>query len=172
MRVHESGILYKAYENDGVTFPADVTGAIEGQPVCKHWTARAVFSRQQAGAYQQYTDTPSGTYWCTALVEPSENGNFSVAVGVPYAHVRWFRGKETGERARSTCPDPGCCRTPPPPLARRWEGAVLASARAHTHLLAALPPGTFPGVDDTEVLTFLQERDQALSRVPGPAAVR
>jgi hypothetical protein len=170
MRVHESGTLYKAYENDGVTFPADVTGAIEGQPVCKHWTARAVFSRHQAGAYQQYTDTPSGTYWCTALVEPAENGNFSVAVGVPYAHVRWFRGKDTRERDRSTCPDPSCCRTPPSRLGRDWKGAVLASARAHTHLLAALPPGTFPGIDDTEVLEFLQARDEALSQAPAGAA--
>jgi hypothetical protein len=42
---------------------------------------------------------------------------------------------------------------------------VLASARAHTHLLAALPPGTFPGVDATEVLTFLDERPRP--RSPG-----
>jgi predicted transcriptional regulator len=167
MRVHESGTIYKAYENDGVTFPTDVTGAIEGQPVCKHWTARAVFSRRQAGAYQQYTDTPSGTYWCTALLEPAESGNFSVAVGVPYGHVRWFRGRQTRERDRSTCPDPACCRTPPPELSRQWEGHVLASARAHTHLLAALPPGTFPGVDDTEILRFLEERDAALRQEQG-----
>lgn len=158
MRVHESGTIYKAYENDGVTFPADVTGAIEGQPVCKHWTARAVFSRRQAGAYQQYTDTPNGTYWCTALVESADNGDYSVAVGVPYAQVRWFRGRDTRERDRSSCPDPACCRRPPEDLSRRWEGRVLASARAHTHLLAALPPGTFPGVDDTEILAFLDAR--------------
>jgi predicted transcriptional regulator/DNA-binding XRE family transcriptional regulator len=162
MRVHESGTIYKAYENDGVTFPTDVTGAIEGQPACKHWTARAAFTRRQAGAYQQYTDTPNGTFWCTTLVEPAENGNFSVTVGVPYAHVRWFRGRETSERDRSTCPDPACCRTPPPELSRDWEGLVLASARAHTHLLAALPPGTFPGVDDTEILRFLEDRDADL----------
>ena len=158
MRIHESGTIYKAYENDGVIFPTDVTGAIEGQPVCKHWTARAVFARHHAGAYQQYTDTPNGTYWCTALVEPGEGGDYSVAVGVPYAHVRWFRGQETRERDRSSCPDPACCRTPEPHLVRRWEGRVLASARAHTHLLAALPPGTFPGVDDREVFRFLEGR--------------
>ena len=89
---------------------------------------------------------------------------------MPYAHVRWFRGKDTRERDRSTCPDPSCCRTPPARLARDWKGAVLASARAHTHLLAALPPGTFPGVDDTEVLEFLQARDQVLSEAPAGAA--
>ncbi len=31
----ESGIIYKAYENDGVVFPADATGAIEGQRMCR-----------------------------------------------------------------------------------------------------------------------------------------
>ncbi|GAB7189456.1 hypothetical protein NUM3379_01620 [Kineococcus sp. NUM-3379] len=170
MRVHESGTIYKAYENDGVRFPTDVTGAIEGQPVCRHWTVRAVFGRRhEHGAYQQYTDTASGTYWCTALVEPGapgQHGDFAVAVGVPYAHVRWFRGQETRERGTSRCPDPSCCRTPPADLAQRWAGSVLASARAHTHLLAALPPGTFPGVDDSEVLRFLEAR--AVEGADGP----
>jgi transcriptional regulator with XRE-family HTH domain len=30
-----SGIIYKAYENDGVVFPADPSGAIEGQRLCR-----------------------------------------------------------------------------------------------------------------------------------------
>jgi hypothetical protein len=30
MRVHESGTIYTAYENDGVAFPTDPVGAIEG----------------------------------------------------------------------------------------------------------------------------------------------
>jgi predicted transcriptional regulator/transcriptional regulator with XRE-family HTH domain len=159
LRVHRSGIIYKAYENDGIRFPMDVTGAIEGQPACRHWTARAVFGvSQRGGAHQQYTDTPAGTYWCTALVDPSEAGDFSVSVGVPYASVRWFRGQDTRARSRSRCPDQDCCRTPPSDLADRWSGRVLASARAHTHLLAALPPGTFPGVDDTEVMRFAESR--------------
>jgi hypothetical protein len=40
-------------------------------------------------------------------------------------------------------------------MAERWAGHAWPSARAHTHLLAALPPGTFPGVDTTEVYAFL-----------------
>lgn len=167
MRVHRSGTIYKAYENDGVRFPTDVTGAIEGQPACRYWTARTVFSlAQSSGAHQQYTDTPTGTYWCTALVEPTEDGDFSVSVGVPYSSVRWFRGQDTRIRNRSGCPGPDCCRTPPPDLADRWSGRVLASARAHTHLLAALPPGTFPGVDDTEVMRFVESR--VAERAPAP----
>lgn len=156
MRVHESGTIYKAYENDGVSFPTDVLGAIEGQPVCRNWTARVVFGlADRSAAYAQYTDTPRGTYWCTAQAEATVEGIYSVSVGVPYAHVKWFRGRETTERGVSRCPDPSCCRQPPSELASRWSGQAWPSARAHSHLLAALPPGTFPGVDDTEVFRFL-----------------
>jgi len=167
MRVHRSGTIYKAYENDGVQFPSDVTGAIEGQPACRYWTARTVFSMpQRSAAHQQYTDTPTGTYWCTAMVETTDDGDFSVSVGVPYASVRWFRGQDTRARNRSRCPEPDCCRTPPPDLSERWSGRVLASARTHTHLLAALPPGTFPGIDDTEVMRFVESR--SADRAPLP----
>ncbi len=80
-------------------------------------------------------------------------------MGVPYAHVRWFRGRETTERSTSRCPDPTCCLRPPVELSQRWDGYAWPSARAQSHLLATLPPGTFPGVDDTEVYEFLQAHD-------------
>ncbi|MGJ7441493.1 helix-turn-helix domain-containing protein [Aquipuribacter sp. MA13-6] len=166
MRVHRSGVIHKAYENDGVRFPTDATGAIEGQTVCRHWTVRVVFGATDGSApYRQYTDTPTGTYWCTAHVDrrpgagADDTDDFSVAVGVPYAHVKWFRGRETTERSTSRCPDPTCCRRPPAELSRRWGGYAWPSARAQSHLLATLPPGTFPGVDDTEVYEFLQAHD-------------
>lgn len=156
MRVHQNGTIYKAYENDGVNFPTDVTGAIEGQPCCRFWTVRAVFDQPDATvAYSQYTDTPSGTYWCTAHVEDASTGRYSVAVGVPYAHVKWFRGRETTQRSASRCPDESCCRRPPPDLSGRWGRYATPSARVHSHLLAALPPGTYPGVDESEVYAFL-----------------
>ncbi|KNH16093.1 XRE family transcriptional regulator [Arthrobacter sp. ZBG10] len=156
-KTHQSGIIYKAYENDGVTFPQDHTGAIEGQPSCKAWTSRAVFDvPDKFSAYSQYTDTPSGTYWCTARTERSANGEFSLSIGVPYQHVKWFRGRETTAREKSLCPDPNCCKRPPAALASEWAGNAWPSARAHSHLLAAMPPGAFPGVDETEVYSFLQ----------------
>ena len=81
-KTHKSGIIYKAYENDGVTFPQDHTGAIEGQPSCKNWTSRVVFDvPDKFSAYNQYTDTPAGTYWCTARTDRSANGEFSLSVG-------------------------------------------------------------------------------------------
>lgn len=155
-KVHESGIVYKAYENDGVTFPTDHTGAIEGQPICKYWTSREVFDvSDKFSAYNQYTDTPAGTYWCTARTERSTGGEFSLSIGVPYAHVKWFRGRDTQERSKSRCPDESCCKRPPAALAGEWSGNAWPSARAHSHLLAAMPPGVFPGVDETEVYSFL-----------------
>ena len=159
MRISSSGLIYKAYENDGVHFPTDTTGAIEGQRVCKYWTARVVFEQRDLSApYQQYTDTGKGTYWCTAVVDRTPAGLFSVSVGVPYAHVKWMRGRETLERSTSKCPDPACCELPPSELASRWEGKAWPSARVHSHLLAAMPPGVFPGVDDTDVLSFLESQ--------------
>lgn len=162
MKVHESGTLHKAYENDGVDFPHDPLGAIEGQPVCRRWTARTIFTvPDRFSPYYQYTDTPAGTFWCTSRVQGSADGEFSVSVGVPFAHVRWFRGRETTERAASRCPDPECCRRPPEELARRWDGHAWPAARPHASMLAALPAGAFPGVDQTEVFDFLERHAPA-----------
>ena len=165
IRVHENGTIYKAYENDEVRFPADVTGAIEGQPACRWWASRTVFpSPDPYSAFYQYTDTSTGTYWCTVHVESTRSGEFSVTVGTPYEHARWFRGGDTTRRTTSSCPDPTCCRQPPADLVERWHGHSWPSARVHSHLLAALPPGTFPGVDATDVYEFLQRRGIADDR--------
>lgn len=160
-KVHESGIIHKAYENDGVNFPMDHMGAIEGQAVCKYWTSREVFDvPDQFSAYNQYTDTTAGTFWCTARTERSNTGKFSLSIGVPYVHVKWFRGRDTTERSKSTCPDDSCCRRPPLALRQEWSGFAWPSARAQTHLLAAMPQGAFPGVDETEVYSFLAQHAQ------------
>ncbi|MFG1604475.1 helix-turn-helix domain-containing protein [Actinoplanes sp. NPDC049265] len=158
-RVHESGVVYKAYENDNVRFPTDVTGAIEGQPICRRWASRTVFqSEDPYSSFYQFTDTVAGTYWCTVHVESTRSGEFSVTVGTPYEHARWFRGGDTSRRTVSRCPDPSCCRRPPSSLVDTWAGHAWPSARVHSHLLAALPPGTFPGVDAQDVYEFLQRR--------------
>lgn len=157
MRTSADGVIYKAYENDGVRFPMDPTGAIEGARVCRAWTARVVFEQPAGEVYHQYTDTGRGTFWCTAVAEQTPNGRFSVSVGVPFDQVRWMRGRATTQRRVSHCPDPRCCTQPPPELAQRWADRVWPSARAHSHLLAVLPPGVFPGVDETEVLRFVSE---------------
>ena len=152
----EGGTIYKAYENDGVVFPADSSGAIEGQRMCRQWAGRQVFSAaDQFSPYYQYSDTPSGTYWCQALIDSGRERGFAITLGAPYEHSRWFRGRDTTVRMRSSCPDPSCCQRPPAALSARWEGLAWPSARAHSHVLLALPSGAFPGVDEADVYEFL-----------------
>jgi hypothetical protein len=125
MRIASTGVIYKAYENDGVHFPTDATGAIEGQRVCRYWTARAVFDRPDvSSAYQKYTDTTSGTYWCTAVVDRTPAGLFSVSVGVPYTQVKWMRGRETRSAPRPGAQIPPVVHRPRtwPSVGTDWRG--------------------------------------------------
>ncbi|OIQ84918.1 anaerobic benzoate catabolism transcriptional regulator [mine drainage metagenome] len=157
MRVGDDGTLYRGYENDEVGFATDPTGAIEGQIVCRQWTSRMAFTvRDRATEFHQYTDTPAGTFWCTAQTGATTSGEFSITVGVPYVHSKWFRGRDTTRHTVSRCPDPTCCRQPPGDLTARWADQSWPSARLHAQVLAPLPGGTFPGVDDAEVYTFLE----------------
>jgi XRE family transcriptional regulator, fatty acid utilization regulator len=154
----ESGTIYKAYANDGLVFPSDAHGAIEGQRMCRQWGGRRVFlSHDRFSVFHQYTDTPQGTYWCLSHVDPSHERDFAITLGVPFEHSRWFRGRETTNRVKSACPDGDCCQRPPAELAQRWEGMAWPSARAHSHVLSVLPPGAFPGVDEADVYTFLDK---------------
>lgn len=158
LRVGDDGAVYKAYENDGLRLPVDVTGSTEGQLVCRRWSARVAFTRtNRTTEYYQYTDTPEGTFWESTQTGTGSGDEFSITVGVPFAQAKWFRGRETTHRQRSTCPDPACCTRPDDGLARRWSGKVWTSARLHAHILSPLPSGTFPGVDDQEVYRFLEE---------------
>jgi transcriptional regulator with XRE-family HTH domain len=156
-----SGIIYKAYENDGVVFPSDPSGAIEGQRLCREWSGRQVFgAADRFSPYCQYSDTSSGSYFCVAQVDPRAERGFAITLGVPFEHSRWFRGREVTTRRRSACPDGECCSRPPAALAERWEGQAWPSARAHSHILSALPAGSFPGVDDADIYEFLDRQAQ------------
>ncbi len=156
-----SGIIYKAYANDGVLFPSDPSGAIEGQRMCRQWSGRQVFgAADRFSPYYQYSDTPSGSYFCIAQVDPRADQGFAITFGVPFEHSRWFRGREVTTRMRSACPDGECCSRPPAALAERWEGNAWPSARAHAHILSALPAGSFPGVDDADIYEFLDRHAQ------------
>ncbi|MPV36808.1 helix-turn-helix domain-containing protein [Georgenia subflava] len=156
IRANDDGALYRGYANDGVPLPADATGAIEGQPLCRRWAARAAFTRRdRTTEFFQYTDTPAGTYWCSTQTGTGRESEFSITMGVPFAHAKWFRGRETRRRAASTCPEESCCRRPDPELAERWRENSWPTATMHAHVLSPLPSGTFPGVDDAEVYAFL-----------------
>lgn len=162
LRINEDGSIYRAYANDGLPLPVDVTGAIEGQVVCRRWGVREALSRRDhATESYQYTDTPAGTFWCSTQPGVAPTGRFALAVGVPFAAAKWFRGRDTPVRRRSTCPDEGCCRRPDLQAAARWEERSWPSARIHQHVFAPLPTGTFPGVDAAEMYAFLDRHAAA-----------
>lgn len=157
-----AGIITKAYQNDKIIFPADATGAIEGQRMCRYWSGRQIFAEpDRFTPFYQYSDTPAGTYWCVAAVDAASERGSAITLGVPFDDSRWFRGRETTRRSVSTCPDPSCCKRPPAKLAARWDGLAWPSARAHSHILSAMPSGSFPGVDEADIYTFLARHEQA-----------
>ncbi len=156
LRVDGSGAVSRVYENDDLPLPMDVTGAVEGQMVCRRFLARSAFEEHnRTTEHYQYTDSPAGTFWCSTQTGVTADGEFSITVGVPFDDARWFRGRETHKRAVSTCPDESCCRRPDAAVLDRWEGKAWPSARVHMQMFSPLPRGAFPGVDDGEVYAFL-----------------
>ncbi|GIG28470.1 helix-turn-helix domain-containing protein [Cellulomonas marina] len=167
VRVGGDGALHRAYANDGLPLPTDVTGAIEGQIVCRQWGVRqALARRDRSSESYQYTDTPAGTFWCSTQTGSGTGGHTGLAIGVPFASAKWFRGRDTTVRRTSTCPDEACCRRPSPVAAARWADASWPSARVHQQIFSPLPAGDFPGVDSREVYAFL-ERHAPAAGAPG-----
>jgi predicted transcriptional regulator len=159
LRTDEEGVIWKAYENDGVPLPADNSGAIEGQRACRHWGARRAFYNDETfDAHCQFTETDQGNYWSTTTIVSDTNPRHAITVGVPERAARWFRGHQTTDRQRSHCPVGPCCRTPTANLADRWAGHAWPSSAQHSHVLATFPVGAFPGVDLTDVYEFLDRQ--------------
>lgn len=163
LKVHESGTITKAYENDDVNFPTDRLGSIEGQMCCRKWTSRVVFDvEDRFNPYYQYTDTGNGTYWCTARVEAASDGLHSLSVGVRFDDTKWFVGRDTTNRGVSRHSVERCCRVAPAELEQRWRDKSWPNVSTPRTLLATLPTGAFPGVDTTDVYEFLESHSPAL----------
>ncbi|MGI8492067.1 MAG: helix-turn-helix domain-containing protein [Acidimicrobiales bacterium] len=166
-RSDPEGVLWKAYENDGVRLPAAADGTIEGQRVCKYWSARQAFESEDSYAlHYQYSETVAGTFWCVTHIEVDRPRGDAITVGTTEREARWFRGSDTTRRSVSRCPDPRCCTTPLPDAVRRWEGVAWPSARDHSHFVSGLPTDTvafdsFPGVDLSDVYSFLDRHSRA-----------
>jgi transcriptional regulator with XRE-family HTH domain len=160
-RSDAEGLLWKAYENDGVLLPSDADGTIEGQRLCRWWSSRQAFESEDSySLHYQYTKTPTGTFWCATHIGVERERGDAVTVGTVEDAAHWFRGSDTARHRVSTCPDPACCRRPPSDAARRWEGVAWPSARDHSHFVSGLPTDTVvfsphPGVDLTDVYGFL-----------------
>ncbi|GAC1364216.1 MAG: propionyl-CoA assimilation transcriptional regulator PccR [Actinomycetota bacterium] len=159
LRADEEGVIWKAYENDGVPLPTDAAGIIEGQRVCRQWgTRQALGSRDKYAEYTQYTDTPGGRYWCSTYLDMDTAKPEAVTIGTRAEDARYFRGSQTARHQVSRCPSGECCRRPPSDVAARWQGKVWPAARVHTYVLATLPAGAYAGVDLSEVYDFLDRQ--------------
>jgi predicted transcriptional regulator/transcriptional regulator with XRE-family HTH domain len=158
-RADEEGVIWKAYENDGVPFPADAAGIIEGQRICRQWGTRQAFrSFDKFDEYAQYTLTPAGEFWCSTHIETDVSPHEAITIGARAEDAGYFRGHDTAQRRVSRCPDGECCRRPPADAAARWGGQVWPAARVHGYVLATLPAGAFAGVDLSEVYDFLDRQ--------------
>jgi len=162
LRADEDGLIGKAYENNGMPFPTDADGVIEGQRACREWgTRRAFRSHERFADHAQYTTTPVGDFWCGTQIDVERRE--AVTIGARAADARWFRGFQTADRGVSRCPDGECCRRPPSAVSARWGARTWPLAHAPAQVLATLPAGPFPGVDLSEVYGFLarQTADEA-----------
>lgn len=161
-RSDPEGVVWKAYENDGVPLPADADGTIEGQLLCRWWSARRAYeSEDRFQLHYQVTDTPAGSYWCVTSIDSDGQSSDAVTVGTPLAHAAAFRGHGTDRRERSSCPDPACCRRPRAELLERYAGSVWPSARDRSRFVSGLPTDVaafnpFPAVDLEDVYEFLE----------------
>ena len=132
IRVHfqrsdREGVLWKAYENDGVLLPADSDGTIEGQKLCRWWSSRQAYDSDVSYAlHYQYTETVTGTFWCVTRIDLDRDHGDAVTVGTGGGGgplVPRLRYEATG---RLDVPRPGVLPAPgvltPWPAGKRWPG--------------------------------------------------
>jgi len=159
LRTDPEGTITKAYENDGLDYPTDADGALEGVRVGRHWGARQAWASSDL-LHHQFTDTDSGPYWCVTYVEnATERTPFAVTLGCRAADAHWFQGGDTLRRVSARSEDVRA----DPELIDRWAGVTWPSASERSFVLTALPPASrefspFPGVDLIDVYRFLDRQ--------------
>jgi XRE family transcriptional regulator, fatty acid utilization regulator len=158
LRTDPDGLITKAYENDGIPFPADVDGGHEGERVSRQWGARQAWNTSDSFLlHYQFTVTDNGDYWCVTYTETSNTRTpFAVTLGSTAEDAVWFRGGDTMRRLDAR----QASNTVDPELIARWQGVAWPSAAERSHVLSALPAGgrpfsPFPGVDLIDVYRFL-----------------
>ena len=145
-----TGAINRGYENDGLPLPIDVTGAIEGQFVCRR-VPRAIGVRRSRTARPSTTSTPTpppARSGARRRRAPTSDGEFSITVGVPFDDAKWFRGRETHEaRGVDAAPTSRAAddRRPPSPSAgraRRGRAPASTSTCSRRSLAARSPAST------------------------------
>jgi transcriptional regulator with XRE-family HTH domain len=156
LRTDPEGTIVKAYENDGIPFPTDSDGAIEGMHVGRRWAARQAWELSESfGLHTQYTVIDGAEYWCVTYLE-GDGTPQALTVGTVGAEAHWFRGSETLQRVNvRVAPGRGDAA-----LAARWSGIAWPSAAERSNVLSVLPPAErpfspYPGVDLIDVYRFL-----------------
>lgn len=160
LRCNPEGLVSKAYENDGIDYPCDEDGTVEGMRVSRQWGVRQAWQASQSFMmHYQHTTTDKGDWWCSTYIEDAATKPYAVSVGTSSERAKHFRGGDTirkvDARSSSTRPDPD--------LIARWEPVAWPSAAQRSHVLTALPASSrefspFPGVDLVDVYRFLDRQ--------------
>ncbi len=163
LRTDHEGVMWKAYENNGVPLPTHPDGTIEGMRVPATWGPRQAFMADDAFTlHPQYTDTVTGQFWCVTHVETDTTPYNAVTLGTTADQAKYFRGSDTTRRFVSPANDPQTAARER--AMRRLAGQVWPSARDRHQVVATGldGPGGFdpyPGVDMDEVIDFFGRRD-------------
>ena len=160
LRCSPEGLVSKAYENDGIDYPCDEDGTVEGMRVSRGWGVRQAWQASQSFMmHYQHTKTDKGNWWCATYIEDASTKPYAVSVGTTSELAKHFRGGDTirkvDAQSKSTRPDPD--------LVTRWETVAWPSAAQRSHVLTALPASSrefspFPGVDLVDVYRFLDRQ--------------
>ena len=135
LRTDPEGTITKAYENDGLRFPADSDGGLEGARLGRQWGARQAWDGSDLLHYQ-HTATDSGNFWCVTYVENAiERTTYAVTLGCSEVDAAYFRGGDTLRRVVAHVGDDEA----EPELLRRWDGVAWPSASERSFVLTALP---------------------------------
>ncbi len=159
LRTDPEGTITKAYENDGIQFPCDADGALEGARLGRTWGARQAWAGSEILHYQ-FTDTEAGEFWCVTYIENATDRNpYAVTLGCRAGDSPWFRGGETLRRVSARSGD----NLADPGMVARWEGIAWPSSAERSFVLAALPPANreftpFPGIDLVDIYRFLDRQ--------------
>jgi len=162
IRTDPEGTVTKAYENDGVRFPADPDGGLEGARLGRNWGARQAWDGSDLLHYQR-TVMDGGDYWCVTYIEnATERTPYAVTLGCRVEHADAFRGGDTLRRVDARGGDEQADEG----LLRRWEGVAWPSASERSFVLTALPSAAreftpFPGIDLMDVYRFLDRHGGA-----------
>lgn len=160
LRCGPQGVVLKAYENDGIDYPAGEDGTVEGMRVSHHWGVRQAWQASESFVmHYQHTITNAGEWWCATYIEDASSNPFAISLGTTSELAKHFRGGDTIRKldARSSM------NTVDPSLVERWESVAWPSASQRSHVLTALPLSSgdftpFPGIDLVDVYRFLDRQ--------------